>query len=69
MSPKLSENENVEMKNIPVSAADPNPDDDIMQFARLGNVAAVEKLFESGKFSATYCDGEGITPLHVSQHM
>lgn len=41
------------------------PEDDIMQFARTGDVPAMEKLFESGEFDATYADDEGITPLHV----
>ncbi|KAL1958101.1 hypothetical protein VTO42DRAFT_5141 [Malbranchea cinnamomea] len=37
---------------------------DIMQLARLGEVNAIRKLFESGKYDAKYCDEEGITPLH-----
>ncbi len=44
----------------------PAPEDDIMQLARLGDVPAMEKLFESGDYDATYVDDEGITPLHVS---
>jgi len=36
-----------------------------MQVARVGDIAAMEKLFESGEFDATYADEEGITPLHV----
>jgi palmitoyltransferase len=36
-----------------------------MQLARLGEVAAVQKLFETRKFSPIYKDEEGITPLHV----
>ena len=36
-----------------------------MQLARLGNIQGIEKLYESGKFDASYCDAEGITPLHV----
>lgn len=41
-------------------------EDDIMQVARIGDVPAMEKIFESGEFDATYHDDEGITPLHVS---
>lgn len=41
------------------------PEMDIMQIARIGDVAAMEKLFESEKYDATYCDDEGITALHV----
>ncbi|KAF2259862.1 palmitoyltransferas-like protein akr1 [Lojkania enalia] len=39
-------------------------EEDIMQLARLGEIAAMEKLFNSGKYDATYADEEGITPLH-----
>jgi hypothetical protein len=38
---------------------------DIMHFARVGDIPAMEKLFESGGYDATYTDDEGITPLHV----
>ena len=41
------------------------PQDDIMQVARIGDMATMEKLFEKGEFDATYTDDEGITPLHV----
>ena len=47
------------------AAEPPAAEDDIMQFARTGDVPAMEKLFESGEFDATYTDNEGITPLHV----
>jgi hypothetical protein len=40
-------------------------EEDIMQLARLGEIGAIHKLFESGKFDATYADDQGITPLHV----
>ncbi|KAJ9669646.1 palmitoyltransferase akr1 [Coniosporium apollinis] len=39
-------------------------EEDIMQLARLGEIGAIQKLFDSGKFDATYADEEGITPLH-----
>lgn len=38
---------------------------DIMQAARTGDIPAMEKLFESKEYDATYCDDEGITALHV----
>ena len=44
-----------------------SPEKDIMQLARIGDIVAMEKLFESGEFDATYSDDEGITPLHVSR--
>lgn len=47
----------------PVAPVNPQPD--IMQLARVGDIVAMEKLFESGEFDATYSDDEGITPLHV----
>jgi palmitoyltransferase ZDHHC13/17 len=40
-------------------------EEDIMQLSRLGEVDAVKKLFDSGKFDISYKDEEGITPLHV----
>lgn len=40
-------------------------EEDIMQLARLGEIAAIQKLFDSGKYDATYKDEQGITPLHV----
>ena len=39
--------------------------EDIMQLARLGEIGPIQKLFDEGKFDATYKDDEGITPLHV----
>jgi palmitoyltransferase ZDHHC13/17 len=65
-APKLSDNDdNVEMKNMLSSGPDAQLDEDIMQLARLGNIPAIQKLFEAEKFHPTYCDAEGITPLHV----
>lgn len=60
--PKL--NSDMEMGSLPGDGQ--NQQDDIMQIARIGDVAAMEKLFESGEYDATYSDDEGITPLHVS---
>jgi hypothetical protein len=40
-------------------------EEDIMQLARLGEIAAIQKLFDSGKADATFKDEQGITPLHV----
>jgi palmitoyltransferase ZDHHC13/17 len=65
-APKLSDNkDNVEMKNMLSSGPDAPLDEDIMQLARIGNIPAIQKLFEAEKFHPTYCDAEGITPLHV----
>lgn len=35
-----------------------------MQLARLGEIAGIQRLFDSGKSSADYADAQGITPLH-----
>jgi hypothetical protein len=43
-------------------------EEDLMQLARLGEIASIQKLFDSGKFDATYKDDQGITPLHVRTH-
>ncbi|XP_014553052.1 hypothetical protein COCVIDRAFT_108672 [Bipolaris victoriae FI3] len=39
-------------------------EEDLMQLARLGEIGAIQKLFDSGKYDATYKDEQGITPLH-----
>ena len=60
-TPKL--NNELELGNLP------SGDDgqvDIMQMARVGDIAGMQKLFEAGEYDATYKDDEGITPLHVS---
>src|SRR5438045_835742 len=65
-APKLTDSEqNVEMKNILSSEPGPQLDEDIMQLARLGNIPAIQALFDAQRFHPTYCDAEGITPLHV----
>jgi hypothetical protein len=61
-SPKLSD-DHVEMVDILPSG--PPEEEDIMQLARLGDIPAIERLLDSGRFDAQYCDEEGITPLHV----
>ncbi|KAI1265208.1 hypothetical protein F5Y18DRAFT_61741 [Xylariaceae sp. FL1019] len=61
-TPKLN-SEDLEMGDLQGSNA-PSPDPDIMQIARLGDIPAMEKLFASPDFDATYTDHEGITPLH-----
>lgn len=60
-APQLSADA-MEMGNMP--GGDSPPQEDIMQLARVGNIQAMEKLFEKGDFDATFTDDEGITPLH-----
>lgn len=63
-APKL--NSDMEMGDMPAEEQEPSKqEDDIMQVARIGDIGAMEKLFESGNYDATYTDDEGITPLHV----
>lgn len=40
-------------------------EEDVMQLARLGEIGAISKLFDTGRFDATFRDDQGITPLHV----
>lgn len=60
VAPKL--NSEMELGALPGLETAQN---DIMQVARKGDIAAMEKLLDSGDFDATYSDEEGITPLHV----
>lgn len=47
------------------NAEQANLEADIMQAARTGDIPAMERLFESKEYDATYSDDEGITALHV----
>ena len=58
-TPKL--NNEMELGTLPGDGTEV----DIMQMARLGDIAGMEKLFEDGEYDATYTDDENITPLHV----
>jgi palmitoyltransferase ZDHHC13/17 len=63
-------NDDVQLNNIAPNGEASKPsmpiEEDIMQLARLGEVGAMQKLFDSKKYTAKYHDEEGITPLHVS---
>lgn len=63
-APKVSDDSNVELNDMGASN-DATPERDIMHLARLGDIKGIESLYESGRFDASYCDEEGITPLHV----
>jgi len=65
VAPKLSDDNHVELADMLPSGTEIAPDEDIMQLARVGDIRGIEKLYDSGKFDASYCDEEGITPLHV----
>lgn len=62
VAPTLSDDNHVELGDM---TPPEQPAVDIMQLARIGDIQAIEKLFDDGTFDATYSDGEGITPLHV----
>lgn len=74
-APPQTSTDSVELKNVSAgkgngageTARPPLPiESDIMQLARLGEIGAMQKLFDTKKFNAKYKDDEGITPLHVS---
>ncbi len=65
-APKLSDDDHVELTEMLPAGPETKPEEDIMQLARLGDIQGIEKLYESGKFDGSYCDAEGITPLHVN---
>ncbi|KAJ2895785.1 hypothetical protein MKZ38_006178 [Zalerion maritima] len=65
-APKL--NNEMELGSLggesPSSQQQQEEEEDIMQLARLGDMAGMEKLFEAGEYDATYADDQGITMLH-----
>lgn len=67
VSPKVTK-EDVELNNMQNGEAPKGVplEDDIMQCARLGETGLIQNMFETKKFSPSYRDEEGITPLHVS---
>lgn len=64
VAPKLSDDDHVELEDMLPAGQAVNPEEDIMQLARLGDIPGIEALYDSGKYEPTYCDAEGITPLH-----
>ncbi|KAL9064535.1 MAG: hypothetical protein Q9157_007795 [Trypethelium eluteriae] len=57
----------LEMENVSKNGKPTLPiETDIMQLARLGEIGAIQKLFDKGEYDATYKDEEEITPLHCS---
>ncbi|KAF2200210.1 palmitoyltransferase akr1, partial [Delitschia confertaspora ATCC 74209] len=56
--------QHVELEDMGVKNPPLPIEEDIMQLARLGEISAIQKLFDSGKFDANYADEQGITPLH-----
>lgn len=60
-----SPSQGVEMSNMENGKPPLPVEEDLMQLARLGEIGAIQKLFDGGKFDATYTDEQGITALHV----
>lgn len=58
-------NSEMELGTVAGGQAPQAAENDIMQIARIGDIPAMERLFEAGTFDATHADDEGITPLHV----
>lgn len=56
----------VELTTIQNGSVEPSLplEEDIMQCARIGALGHIQSMLESGKYSASYADQEGITPLH-----
>lgn len=63
--PNASPGDQHEMKDMSHAAPTLPVEEDLMQLARLGEIGAIQKLFDTGKYDATYRDEQGITPLHV----
>ena len=64
-SPQVT-SEDVELGPVQNGQAAPSLplEEDIMQCARIGALEHIQKMIQSGRYSATYQDEEGITPLH-----
>lgn len=56
----------VELSDLDSSPPRLPVEQDLMQLARLGELRSIQKLFDSGKYTARSTDEQGITALHVS---
>ena len=54
-----------EMEDVKTSKPPLPIEEDLMGLARLGELRAIQKLFDSGKYNARSADEQGITALHV----
>jgi protein AFG1 len=64
-SPSIDGLDKVELSDLDSSPPPLPVELDLMQLARLGELRAVQKLFDSGKYNAKSTDEQGITALHV----
>ncbi|KAI6895457.1 hypothetical protein KC334_g11512 [Hortaea werneckii] len=56
----------VELSDLDASLPRLPVEQDLMQLARLGELRGVQRLFDSGRYTAKSTDEQGITALHVS---
>lgn len=63
-SPKVTEENSMELDSAKESSDKLSLHEDIMQLARLGEIGPVQKLLSHGKYDIKFKDQEGITPLH-----
>jgi len=64
-SPKEDGSDKVELHELNASPTQLPVERDLMQLARLGELRPIQKLFDSGKYTAKSADEQGITALHV----
>ena len=61
----------VELSDL--DASPPRPalpvEQDLMQLARLGELRAIQRLFDGGKYTARSADEQSITALHVRPYI
>ena len=61
----IGSNRAVVMAEDAPKEADPPLEEDVMRLARFGEIGQIQKLFDTGKATASYKDASGLTPLHV----
>jgi hypothetical protein len=64
-SPEEDGLDTIELSNLDASPPRLAVEQDLMQLARLGELRAIQRLFDSGKYNAKSMDEQGITALHV----
>lgn len=55
----------VELSDLDASPPRLPVEQDLMQLARLGELRSIQKLLDSGRYTARSTDEQGITALHV----
>jgi hypothetical protein len=66
LTPTSADDDHVQLVDqVPASPIVHPIQEDLMALSRLGELRSIQKLFDSGKASATSADPQGITALHV----